>query len=143
MFKHILVPTDFEAPADAALTTAIELAQRFGAKLSILHVYSLPPVPYGGPLAWPLDELAGLARSALDDLLAKAKPRFPTCEAILQRGNPWERILATAAENGADLIVMGTHGRKGVARALIGSITEKVVRMSPVPVLTVSNESAK
>lgn len=139
MFKHILVPTDFGEPAQHALDVAIELARKFDAKLSLLHIYQVfVPIPYGEGFTWPIEEIALRARAHLDELANKTKTRHAHCDAVVQPGIVWERILGHASECGADLIVMGTHGRRGLPRALIGSVAEKVVRMSPVPVLTVS-----
>jgi len=69
--------------------------------------------------------------------VARLGDRIETVATALRSGRPWEEILAAAREGNADLIVIGTHGRKGLPRALLGSVAEKVVRMSPVPVLTV------
>jgi nucleotide-binding universal stress UspA family protein len=78
------------------------------------------------------------ATEELQKALAAARTQLPTAVAVLkQAGAVWEQILATAREVGADLIVLGTHGRTGVSHALIGSVAERVVRHSPVPVLTV------
>ena len=76
----------------------------------------------------------------MDELLKGLKDRGVPISGQLRRGVPWECVLETAKETKADLIVMGTHGRKGLARALMGSVAEKVVRLSPIPVLTVRGE---
>jgi nucleotide-binding universal stress UspA family protein len=76
--------------------------------------------------------------SALRDLKAK----WPGSTALFKRGVAWRQILLAIEETAADLVVMGTHGRQGLSRALIGSIAEKVVRLSPVPVLTVRERTA-
>jgi nucleotide-binding universal stress UspA family protein len=139
MFKHILVPTDFGEPAEHALDVAIELARKFDAKLSLLHVYPVfVPTPYGDGLVWPIEEIALRARTQLNQLATKIQLRYPNCHPVLQSGIAWERIVKHAEESGSDLVVMGTHGRRGLSRALIGSVTEKVVRLSHVPVMTVS-----
>jgi nucleotide-binding universal stress UspA family protein len=77
------------------------------------------------------------ARRALDEALSALRDRVPRLEGILRMGVPWEEILKAIAETHADLVVMGTHGRRGISHALIGSVAEKVVRASPVPVLSV------
>jgi nucleotide-binding universal stress UspA family protein len=139
MFKHILVPTDFGEPADHALDVAVELARKFDAKLSLLHVYQVfAPMPYGDGLLFPIDEIAARARARINELANRTKARHPECAAVVQPGAAWERIVDEAKSSGADLIVMGTHGRRGLSRAVIGSVAEKVVRLSPVPVLTLS-----
>lgn len=86
------------------------------------------------PLQASLLEAAGGALVAFADSM---RDRFPEAKSVLRRGRPWEEILAAAADVEADLIVIGTHGRRGLSRALLGSVAEKVVRVSPVPVMTV------
>jgi nucleotide-binding universal stress UspA family protein len=77
------------------------------------------------------------AQIALDRALEKTRATFPRAESVLVRGDPCEGILHVARERNADLIVMGTHGRRGLSRAFLGSVAERVVRTSPTPVLTV------
>lgn len=142
-FKHILVPTDFGDPAKKALDLATTLATKFESRLTLLHAYTLPPEAYSEGLLWPTDELSRVAKVELDRALRNAKERYVTTDAVLAFGEPWEQILETAQKCGADLIVMGTHGRRGLSRLLLGSVAEKVVRLSPVPVLTVSSEEGR
>ncbi len=145
-FKHILVPTDFSESAELALDLALELAPKFGAQITLLHATWLPPhyyAAYAEGLAWPTEELEGQARKEIDAVLTRAKKQYANVEKALRPGDAWQRILEAAEEGGVDLIVMGTHGRRGIARALLGSIAEKVVRLSPVPVLTVSAEAER
>jgi nucleotide-binding universal stress UspA family protein len=147
-FKNILVPTDFSEPAEQATEMAISLASKFDAKLTLLHVHSIPTTyGYGAGLYWPVDDLAREAQKALDNALGKVHERYArvdavletsrAVDAVLETGNASERILAVAKERAADLIVMGTHGRRGLTHIFLGSVAEKVVRRSPVPVLTV------
>jgi len=138
MFKHILVPTDFSEPSQLALQYAISLAQKFEAKLSLLHVYGIPTVYYPDNVSWPLEELGKAAQASLDHAAADARRVWPRTEGHVELGDPRDRILEYAKTCGADLIVIGTHGRRGVAHLVMGSVAESVVRMSPVPVLTVS-----
>lgn len=139
--KHILVPTDFSDAADRALDTAIELARAFEARLTLLHVWSMPYTAYSEGLTWPVDDMERAARRALDETLAKAIARYPRTEAVLRRDGDWAQILEVVRELGVDLVVMGTHGRRGLPRLVLGSVAERVVRMSPVPVLTVKGAS--
>ncbi len=141
-FKHILVATDFSDAADQALELATTLAMTFQSKLTLLHAYSIPTAgyDYAAGLLWPLDDLSRAAKKELDRVLAKAKERYPNVEGVLVCGDPWSQILEMAKTCGADLIVVGTHGRRGLSRVLLGSVAEKVVRASPVPVLTVSSK---
>jgi len=140
--KHILVATDFNEPADRALDLAIALATRLESKLTVMHAYSIPAsgYPYAKGLLWPVDDLSRAARTALDGVLRKAREGYPKAEAVLACGEPSRQIVDAAAACGAELIVMGTHGRRGLSHVFLGSVAEKVVRLSPIPVLTVSGE---
>jgi nucleotide-binding universal stress UspA family protein len=143
MFKHILVPTDFGEPAEHALDVAIEIARKFDAKLTLLHVYQVfVPMPYGEGFTWPIDEIAQRARAHMLELTKKTKARYANCEGIAIPGLVSDGVIEQASESKADLIVMGTHGRRGVPRALLGSVAERVVRVSPVPVLTIGAKAS-
>lgn len=142
-FRHILVPTDFGPAARRALDIALELAAKLDAKVTVLHATWLPPYHYSvyaEGLAWPTDELEIAARRELDDALTDAKARCLRLEGMLVAGVAWEKILETIKTRHVDMVVMGTHGRRGLSRLLLGSVAEKVVRLSPVPVLTVPGE---
>ena len=140
-FRHVLVATDFSECSNAALETGIELASRYGAALTLVHVFAPPVYPYMDlvPIAIDIETPAREAASeGLQKTLATARTHLPSAQAVLkQAGATWEQILATAREVRADLIVLGTHGRTGVSHALIGSVAERVVRHSQVPVLTI------
>lgn len=139
--RHILVATDFSESSQRARELALEFARKFGAQITLIHV-NVPPPTYGGEgMYWPTDELTRQAAAALDGALAALKKEYPESESVLGYGVPWEQIVTAAKERNADLIVVGTHGRRGVPRALLGSVAEKVVRMSPVPVLTVHGDT--
>ena len=141
-FRSILAPIDFDETSDEASRTAAALATTFGASLTLLHCVDIPPYAYanfGGSLP-PPDMLSGLeaaARRALDLKLATARLSVPSAKAILTTGIPWRQILAGIEASNADLVVMGTHGRQGLPHVLLGSVAEKIVRSSSVPVLTV------
>ena len=144
VFTHILVPTDFGEPADRALDVAITLAAKFESKLTLLHSSWLPPsayAPYAEGLYWPTDEMAKGAKKELDAALSKVTRRYPRAEGVVVTGEPWLTILEVAKQRGADLIVMGTHGRRGLSRVFLGSVTERVVRLSPIPVLTICGKA--
>jgi nucleotide-binding universal stress UspA family protein len=140
-FRHVLGATDFSECSKAALDAAIELAKRYGSALTLVHVFTLPIYPYMDIVPMTIDIETPAREAASEGLhkaLAAARTQLPSAEAVLkQAGAVWEQILATAREVGACLIVLGTHGRTGVSHALIGSVAERVVRHSPVPVLTV------
>ncbi len=140
-FKHILVATDFGAPAEHAQELALTLAVACQAKLTLLHVFADQSAAYATP-SWRMTELEREAQKALDSAAAKLKGRFPKLETIFRSGSPWQEIVAAVKDSDVDLVVVGTHGRRGLPRALLGSVAEKTVRTSPVPVLTVSLPAA-
>jgi nucleotide-binding universal stress UspA family protein len=140
--KRILVPTDFSDPSQEALGTAMAFAERFGATLDLVHVaveatYALPP-----PLdvaSLPIDIGASLERAAVGLAAEEARVREAgiACDSATLVGRADREIVARARSTGADLIVMGTHGRSGLAHALLGSNAERVVQHAPCPVLIV------
>jgi nucleotide-binding universal stress UspA family protein len=138
LFRRIVVPVDFSEPSDHALRVALDLARALQAELTVLHVLEVPMYPYSGLGVAPVDLLTPAvepAEQSLKALMATIPP--PGAGSVLRIGTPVEQILAVAKESQADLIVMGTHGRRGVAHLFMGSVAERVVRTSPVPVLTV------
>ena len=135
---NILVPTDFSACSEQALDYAIELAGKVDAKVHLMSVIGLPS--YGVPelgvgvTATMMDSMITDTQASIDQL---AKKRPMIAQTLVRAGDARDVILQTAEELKADLIVMGTHGRRGISRALLGSVTEMIVRTSPIPVLTV------
>lgn len=139
-FKRILVPTDFDEGAEGALDIAVDLAKKHGASITLLHAYEVPLYMYSGVPAVPADywtPIRNAAAQRLEAAVAELVKRSPGAKGMLSQGPPWEQILEGAKETKADLIVMATHGRRGLTHAVLGSVAEKVVRMSPIPVLTV------
>jgi nucleotide-binding universal stress UspA family protein len=144
MFTRILVPTDFSEPSDAALEYARGLATRFGASLHLVHVVADPVVTaiYGLEAYVPESpnlstELRVEAELRLSERLTEAdRTRLRATSAVLH-GPIAPTIVSNAGELAIDLIVMGTHGRIGVAHAIMGSVAERVVRTATCPVLTV------
>jgi nucleotide-binding universal stress UspA family protein len=139
--RTILVPTDFGETSEHALEGALDLAKALGAKVHVLHVYQIPVYgfPDGAFLAGPevATKISEAAQGGLDEVLARHKERGVPMTASLRQGAAHEEIVGTAKELPAELVVMGTHGRGLIAHALLGSVTERVVRTSPVPVLTI------
>jgi nucleotide-binding universal stress UspA family protein len=139
--KKILVPTDLGEPGESALAYAVGLSESLGAEVILLHAFELPVIGFpDGALVATADlasRIVNASQKALGEAVERYKGRKVKLSPVLTQGDPREIILAVANDMGADLIVMGTHGRRGIARALIGSTTESVVRTSPVPVLTV------
>lgn len=138
-FKHILVPTDFEACSAHALDVAVGLAGSLDAKLTLLHVWEIPIYPYmdfmlnSEMIASVEDRAAKRLAAALEEV----QKLVPGADSKLKTGLPWSGILEAIGEVKPDLVVMGTHGRRGVSHLMLGSVAEKVVRLSPAPVLTV------
>jgi nucleotide-binding universal stress UspA family protein len=139
--QKILCPIDFSPGSDAALARAVELARRLPAKLELMHVYQLPtlvqPELSMGIGSLYVDELIARLREALDERCARLGQEGVEASSYVAEGFPADCIARRASESGCALIVMGTHGRSGVRRMLLGSVAEQVVRSSPVPVMTV------
>jgi nucleotide-binding universal stress UspA family protein len=144
MFTRILVPTDFSETSDAALAHARVLARTFGASLHLLHVVEdqLVTGPLGSEMYVPTTpgmhdlQLAEAVRDLEQGLTADDRGRLRATSAAIV-GTAARTIAEYAADNGYDLIVMGTHGRSGLAHMVMGSVAEHVVRSAPCPVLTV------
>jgi len=137
----ILHPTDFSPQASYALQLATALARDYAARLVILHVAVPPPVPYGEGVMLPLPvDYEEEARNQLDQL--QLPGGNVQAERRLGEGDPVTETLRVADEIRADLIVMGTHGRTGLGRLLMGSVAELVVRRANCPVLTVKTPVA-
>lgn len=133
--KTILFPTDFSHTGDAAMELATMLARDSGASLLIVHVEE-PPLAYGGGELY-----YGIPEPATEDLkkmLVDVKPSDPqvSYEHRLITGDPASSMVKLAEEEGVDMIVLGTHGRTGILRLLMGSVAEAVVRRAKCPVLT-------
>lgn len=145
--KRIVVATDFSGRAAGAERRAMDLARDLGAELILLHVASEAPL-YGetlytarlrglfeGQRRWASD---ALATRAADLTAAGVKAR-----SVVRTGVAWEEIVRLAGEEQADMIVVGTHGRTGLNRVMLGSVTERVVRHAPCPVLTVGPDAGR
>ncbi len=142
--SRILVPLDFSAYSDTALRYATTLASRLGASLDLLNVVE-SPVPLG---SWTGEIYVPNMPELHENLVAEAQDRLDACRgtalaesvpasATVRIGHPAATIVEYANEQRSDLIVLGTHGRTGLAHLLMGSVAEKVLRLAPCPVLTV------
>lgn len=142
-FTTIIVPTDFSYASDAALGYARMLAARFGASLHLLHVVDEPGSWSEVYAAIPEIQLRLSADAArrLEAMAACLPPPLHATSAVVC-GAPVPSIVKAAESRGADLIVMGTHGRRGMGHLLLGSVAERVVRLAPCPVLTVREARA-
>jgi nucleotide-binding universal stress UspA family protein len=143
-FQKILVPVDFGEAMQPALDLAIAVARRFDSDLTLVHAFDLAPFTSMTPFEPIIDiePLVVAAEGELKKVLTKVRASWPKTECELRRGAPYEVILAVARAHASDLIVVGSHGRRGIARVLLGSVAERVVRLSPVPVLTVHPPAA-
>ncbi|MEQ1896449.1 MAG: universal stress protein [Vicinamibacterales bacterium] len=141
---RILVPVDFSPQSDRAVGYATTFGTRFGARVDLLHVVE-DPFALG---AWEGDTERPDRRALLEGLSVSARHRLDAMAGAFERlgvtamvhvrpGRPAAAIHELAEECGTDLIVMGTHGRTGIAHLLMGSVAEQVVRSAPCPVLTV------
>ena len=132
--KKILFPTDFSTCSDAGLEQATALARDTGARLLIVHVEEPPAAYAGGEMYYGMIEPDN---AAMQQMLAAVVPSDPSVayEHRLLTGDPADRIVELADEEHCDLIVMGTHGRTGFKRLLMGSVAEAVVRKANCPVL--------
>jgi nucleotide-binding universal stress UspA family protein len=138
--RKILVPTDFSPAAAAALDCAAEFARKFDAEILLLHALptlaQVVPFPMAVPL--PLEWTQAVhqqARVQLDKEAKRVERVRITTE--FREGPVHDSVLAAVTASKADLVVMGTHGRRGLVHAMLGSVAERIVRNSPVPVLTV------
>ncbi|MCX5741716.1 MAG: universal stress protein [Proteobacteria bacterium] len=135
----ILVATDFSEAADHAVDYAVGLAQAFAAKLFVVNAIpiSITGIPEIG-LAITNSMMESIVRTNQEQI-DKLVARYPqgTFKTIMNTGDPREVIINTGVQVGADLLVVGTHGRRGLSRALVGSVAETVVRHAHCPVLVI------
>ncbi len=139
--KRIVCPTDFSERAAPAERQAVGLARALGAELVLVHVGTEAPLwregiytpsvraVFEGQHQWAADHLAARAAALAAEGVA--------ARAIVRVGVPWQEIVRLAVEEHADMIVMGTQGRAGLERLLLGSVAERVIRQAPCPVVTV------
>lgn len=146
--RTILVPTDFSASSDQAFSWALELAALWAARVVLLHV--LPPwddpvrlKEAGVSIADFEASLRTDAEAKAQELLTKTDQRGVTIRPCILVGLPNTTICRVAAQENADLIVMGSHGRTGLAHVLLGSVAENTVRYAPCPVLVVRSDQSK
>lgn len=146
--KKLLLATDFSKSALAAEEHTILLAKALDGEIVVLHAWNLPVLPFQeGAINASPDQIATIsatAQKALDGAVARIQARFPRTTGLLRVDEPWQAIVECAKEISADMIVVGTHGRRGLPRLLLGSVAERVVRTAGCPVLTVhSNDSTE
>jgi nucleotide-binding universal stress UspA family protein len=151
-FSKILAPTDFSDDSKLALSYAVELAQKFSAEIVVVHVdQPLAPVMMSelnpgldvSTMNRIAEEQRMLALRELDQTTARLREQGSKARSLMRVGAPFLEIINSAVSENADLIVMGTHGRSGLAHVLMGSVAERVVRKAPCPVLTIRHPGRK
>lgn len=139
--KTLLVPVDFSDTSNLALDYAVDLAKALGGKVVVMHAYELPVYGFpDGALVATVEiatRIMNGAQAGLAALIEKRKGKGVEITSVLRQGVPWDEVHSVAEEVNADMIVIGTHGRGGLARALLGSVAEKIIRTSTRPVLTI------
>jgi nucleotide-binding universal stress UspA family protein len=140
-YEKILIPVDFSPHSTFAVRLGADLARRFHGSVTLLYVHD--PLPYALPDEYELfsPEQRNRLQSLIQKALAAAQQRAetagaPSVQSKMLEGNPASEIVRFAEEGGFDLIVMGTHGRRGMQHAVLGSVAERVVRAAACPVLT-------
>ena len=143
-FDNILFATDFSKQSSVALPFALSIAHKYVSKIFAVHVIAPPPL--GNFPTLEVQELAAQALREAHDYMKVLGPRLGGIphESLLRKGDIWDELSSIVKEKKIDLIVLGTHGRAGVSKLLIGSVAEKIFRQSTCPVLTVGpNVSAE
>ena len=143
--KRILVPTDFSESARHALLYGTSFAREYEGELVLLHVVENLTVGYASdlfpvPMAEVFDEISGYAKAELAKLGAEVREKGIRVRELVVQGKPSAEIVRVAREETADMIVLGTHGKGMLDKALFGSTAERVIRRAPCPVLTVGLE---
>jgi nucleotide-binding universal stress UspA family protein len=139
MYDRILIPTDGSAESDEAAEAGLDLAEELGAEvhaISVVDAELVASATYTSGAAKNEERMHEEAEENAEALAERARERGLDAVAVVKTGIPAEKIVEYADGN-ADAIVMGTHGRSGMRRVLLGSVTDKVVRTSSVPVVTV------
>ncbi len=145
-YQRIMVPVDYSDHCKTALTAAVDVARRFGATIDLVHVWDRPSyvseaIMVGQPGDRQRSLLELIRENAEKDMVEfiatlSLPPDVQVTHQLLS-GDPATTLAKELAKGGHDLVVIGTHGRTGIVHLLLGSVTEKLVRTSPVPVLTV------
>ncbi|AUX23636.1 uncharacterized protein SOCEGT47_041640 [Sorangium cellulosum] len=139
--KRILVPVDLGEGSASAVQLALELAAPLGAEVVLMHVYTLPRYAYAGVnIVLPPESIEEISATAQRAIEAYAK-KHGGLRCLLREGDPAEQIVRAIEGVRPYMVVMGTHGRRGISRMLLGSVAETVIRTSPVPVVAVTQRA--
>jgi len=139
-FERILVPTDFGPSAECALRAALVLGERFESVITLAHVFDLPSAPFVYERQAAAETHVHAAERILGEAVSEARRQYRSVDSLLKAGVASEQIIAWVKDRSFDLVVMGTHGYRGLDRVLIGSVALKVIRSSTVPVMIVPGE---
>ena len=143
--SKIVVATDFSDASDRAIDYALSFAETVGASVVLVHAYGLPVYGFPDGVLLPSPDvaanIANVAQEALARTAKRAKDRYANVTSVLREGDAREEVEAVARDVGADLIVTGSHGRGALKRWVLGSVAERIVRTSSIPVLTVPSAS--
>lgn len=140
--RRILLATDLSVASDAASTQALDLARSLGAELVVVSVIDPATDPVTGLRGTRIDRLRAARLEAAQALVTRGRHDGVRVTFLVWEGNPGEAIVEAATSEQVDLIVVGSHGRSGVERMLLGSVSDFVVRRAPCPVLVVRGRSA-
>jgi len=142
--KRIVVGTDFSETAERAVDAAIDLAAQVGAVVSLVHAYELPmySFPDGVVVSTPdiAKKITTDALARLEAAIEQRKGRGVSIQSALRMGATWDELNGVAAEQDADIIVVGTHGRRGFSRVLLGSVAERMMRTAVRPLLVIRED---
>ncbi|MFD1648064.1 universal stress protein [Haloarchaeobius litoreus] len=136
-YESVLIPTDGSAAAEAAADVGLDVAGRYGSRLNVVSIVDAFSMGLDVRSELMTDALEEAAEEAVDSIADRADDSVAGVETAVGYGRPYKKLRRYIEDNDVDLVVMGTHGRTGLERYLLGSVTEKIVRTSPVPVLTI------
>jgi nucleotide-binding universal stress UspA family protein len=142
--KRIVVGTDFSETAERAVDAAVDLAAQVGAVVWLVHAYELPMYSFpDGVVVASTDAAQRITTAALERLEAgveRRKERGVSIQSVLRMGTVWDELNGVATEQNAEVIVVGTHGRRGFSRVMMGSVAERMVRTAVCPLLVIRGE---
>jgi nucleotide-binding universal stress UspA family protein len=143
--KNILLATDFSPASEAALPHALIIASQYGSKLFVAYVIcpEFKDLEPSETTATIIQQARGLTEQKLDNSLCSVRQKGISCQPLIGEGAIWDVLLDMIQQNGIDLIIVGTHGRRGLRKLLLGSVAEEVFRMAPCPVLTVGPKTSE
>jgi nucleotide-binding universal stress UspA family protein len=143
--KNVLLATDFSPASEAALPHALIIAGQYGSKLYIAHVIcpEFRDLQPSETTATMIRQERGFTEQKLEPLLSAVRQKGISCQPLVGEGEIWDVLLDMIRQNDIDLIVVGTHGRRGRSKLQLGSVAEEAFRMAPCPVLTVGPKSSE